>query len=172
MNSSASSQDVQAERRRDFEQQVVCYLLRNGGLIGQLSRFKDERAETSGSRRLTLDWFHRRFPQFPVRLGATLLDDSTSPPWQDIFVRFTKCKFFEAYRRWRKDQGLDDHVQRIGLVFNLDRRAFVLHNQVRPVRGLGTRVVRSVGDPPVVLLLEQLGSLLESIGTEWAEAEN
>ncbi len=168
MNNCAQPDQHSPDRRQDFEGQVVRKIMRHIGQIGLLGRFKAERQAECGSRQLTLDWFHRKYPTFPVRLGAVLLADSRPPPWPDVFLRLMSSGFFKAYRRWCEEQDIDDHQEHVGLVFNLGPVTFVLHNFDRPAKGHATGIIRVVGKPPVTFVLEEFKSLLDTVGSDWA----
>jgi hypothetical protein len=161
--------DREENRRQDFTQKVVYKLLSHGRVLGRVRQFKAEKLAQTGSSQLTLPWFHRRFPGFPVRLGATLVPNSKSPPWPDLFQRFTKTDFFRAYQQWREEQEIDDHRENAGLVFNLDTVTFVLHNLTGTAKPSRMRAVRILGQPPVTFVIEEFSALLGSIGNSWAQ---
>ena len=161
--------DRQESRRRDFEQKVVYKLLSHAGVLGQIRQFKAEQLAEAGSPQLTLEWFRKRFPGFPIRLGATLLSDSKSPPWTDVFQCFTATAFFRAYQRWREDRQIDDHREHAGLVFNLDSVTFVLHNLAGTAKPSRMRVVRTLGQPPVTFVIEEFNALLGCVGDSWVQ---
>jgi hypothetical protein len=169
MNADIRTVDRQESRRQDFEQKMVYNVLLSGGVFRQVRQFKAEQLEQTGSSQLTLEWLRQRFPDFPIRLGATLLPDSKSPPWIDIFEKFTTTAFFRAYRQWCKDQKIDDHREHVGLVFNLDATSLVLHNLVDTAKPSRVQVVRTLGKPPVTFVIEELGVLLGRIGDGWAQ---
>ena len=168
-NEPITTADRQESRRQDFEQRVVYEILWRAGIHGQVRQLKAEKATQTGSPRLTLEWFRTRFPGFPIRLGAALLPDGTSPPWIDVFERFTTTPLFLAYQQWRDDQQVDDHVEQVGLVFNMGAVTFVLHNLVGTEKPRGMRVVRTLGCPPVTFVIEEFRVLLGSIGDSWAQ---
>jgi hypothetical protein len=162
-----NQEDLQESRRADFEQQVVCKCLRAGGVIGRIKEFSAEQLELSGSSQLSLAWFHKRYPAFPLKLGAVLLDEDTAP-WTDLLARFTHTRLFTAYRQWCEREVIDDHKEAAGLVFNMDRVTFVLHNLKAAAERPNRRVIRAIGTPPVTFAFEELEPLLDSIGRVWA----
>ncbi len=172
MNAPIKTIDRRESRRQDFEQRVVYKILWRADVLGQVRQFKAETTAQTGSPQLTLEWFRARFPGFPIRLGAALLPDGKSPPWTDVFQRFTATALFQAYQQWRNDQQIDDHGEQVGLVFNLDAVTFVLHNLAATAKPRGMRVVRVLGQPPVTFVIEKLGVLLGSIGDSWAQGSN
>jgi hypothetical protein len=162
-------------RRADFEEQVVCKILRAGDVIARIRQFKEEQRTLSGSPQLTLAWLRGRFPSFTLRLRAVLLDDDELI-LADLFNRFTSTAFFKAYRHWCNSDRIDDHKEAVGLVFNIDGVTFVLHNCQAALKQPVRRVIRSIGSPPVTFAFEELSSLLDSIDNDWtaeyATAEN
>lgn len=156
--------------RRDFEQHVVCKILRAGGLIARIRQFKEKQRELNGSSQLTLGWLNETYPAFPLRLRAVCLPNDVSDPL-DLFRRFTNTAFFKAYRRWRGSEGIDDRKETVGLVFNLDGITSALHNSQAALERPARRVIRSVGTPPVTFAFEELESLLKSIGSDWATGD-
>ncbi len=172
MNAPIETVDRQESRRQDFEQRVVYKILFHAGILGRIRQFKEERLEQTGSSRLTLEWFRERFPDFPIRLGAALLLDSKSPPWTDVFRRFTRSPFFQAYQQWREDQQIDDRREPAGLVFNLDATTFVLHNFAGTAKPSHKRAIRVIGQPPVTFVIEELSALLGCVGDSWAQENN
>jgi hypothetical protein len=167
MSTTIDHEDLQESRRADFEQQVVYKCLRAGGVTGQIRQFKAEQLELSGSPHLTLAWLRKRYPAFPLRLGAVLLAEG-APPWLDLFSRFTRTEVFTAYGQWCKRKGIDDHKETVGLVFNMEGVTFVLNNYQAAAERPSRRVIREVGTPPVAFAFEELGPLLGSIGRGWA----
>jgi hypothetical protein len=164
--------DIRESQRQDFEQQVVYRVLRRAGLIGRLRALKDELESRSGSRRLTLKWLSERYPGFPLRLGAVLLPDGAEVRCGDVFMRFTNTAFFQSYKRWLEEQGLDDRRDHVGVVFNVIGTTFVLNNLPGDQPKGSSRLVRVVGKPPVTLYLEALEGMLCRIGPGWALEQN
>ncbi len=162
MNPSADDRQLREARRRDFEQQIVTKILYHAGVVYMLRDLKTDCSEVTGSPQLTLDWFHDRFPDFPVRLGAVAIP-KLEIEWTDVFQRFTATRFFQAYRDWRSGRGHDDRREHVGIVFNTTGLTFVLHNHPSHPTGRTCRVVRSLGDPPVRFVLELFESMLESV---------
>jgi hypothetical protein len=166
-----TEQQTPAEcRRRDFEQQVVCKILRADGVISQIRQFKEEQLRSSGSSQLTLAWLRERYPAFPLRLRVIQLDDDELV-WLDFFNRFTGTAFFKAYHQWCISEGIDDQEETVGLVFNMDGITFVLHNCRAAIEQPARRVIRSLGSPPVTFAFEEFTSLLTSIGNDWTAEE-
>jgi hypothetical protein len=159
--------DLTEFERRDFEQQVVCKVLRSGGAIGRLKSFTQEHQRLHQTPQLSLAWFRDRYPQFPVRLHAVLFAEKP-PDWIDMFQHFTTTTVFAAYRRWRQAENLDDRRETLGLVFNLDGITFVLHNHQAAMEVPGRRFIRLLGDPPVTFAFEEFETLLRCIGRSWA----
>ena len=155
-------------RRRDFEQLVVYRTLRRGHVIGDLRKLKAERESHSGSRQLTLEWLRGRYPKFPLRLGAVLLPDHVEDGWADVFARFTNTLIFRSYKQWLDEQGIDDHKEHVGIVFNVGGTTFVLHNLAGAQAKGRSRLARAIGKPPVTLYIEEFEGLLRRIGSNWA----
>ena len=166
MSSEMSESELAEFRRRDFEQQVVCKILRAGGVLHRLREFRDEQYEVSGCRQLSLKWFGEQFPRFPLRLGATLLAEA--PLWPELFLHFTTLPFFKAYCEWRDAEGLNDRGPPLGLVFNLEAVTLVLHTYSDAPSRPNRRLTRLIGRPPVEFQLEPLEFLLQGIGKDWA----
>jgi hypothetical protein len=166
MNADTHQVDLREDQRRDFEDQVVCKVLRGGRVIRQIRQFREEQRKLTGNPQLTLAWLQQRFPAFPLRLGVILFDADT-PAWIDFYHRFTGTPCFEAYRGWCRCEGINDRKETVGLVFNMDGRTFVLHNCQANRKWLWKRVIRTLGDPPVTFVLEGFHAFLAGLGRAW-----
>ena len=160
--------EIYEARQRDFEQQVVCKMLRHGGLIGRIHELKEGHESQFGSRKLTLEWLRRRYPDFPLRLGAPPFPKDASMNWGDLYHRFTATPLFRMYKQWRVDLGLDDRRDHLGVVLNSYGTTIAVHNLPGDlVRGHG-RIVRPLGNPPVTIVIEEFNVLLQNMGKDWA----
>jgi len=159
--------DLQEAERRDFEQQVVCKLLRAGNLVGDIKSYVDEHQRVWNTPQLSLMWFHARYPEFPVRLVAVLFAEQP-PDWPEMFHRFTATSLFRAYRRACEKAAVNDRQDALGVVFNMDGVTFVLHNYEPASELPGRRFIRRLGNPPVAFAFEEFETLLGCIGDDWA----
>jgi hypothetical protein len=57
----------------------------------------------------------------------------------------------------------------VGLVFNMARVTFLLHNNQANPKMLGPRVIRTLGDPPVTFVLEGFHAFLAGLDKGWAK---
>ena len=90
--------EILAARQRDFEQQVVCKILRHASLIGQIRELKKEHASQFGSGKLTLEWLRQRYPGFPLYLGAPPVPKDILMNWGDLYYRFMAMSLFRMYK--------------------------------------------------------------------------
>jgi hypothetical protein len=155
-------------RQRDFEQQVVYKILRQGGLIGRIGELKKDHELQFGSRKLTLEWLRRRYPDFPLYLGAPPVPEDTSMSWGDLYRRFTATPLFRMYKQWQVDQNLDDRREHLGIVFNSYGMTVAVHNLEGDLVKKHGRIVRPLGNPPVTIVIEEFNVLLHNIGKDWA----
>jgi hypothetical protein len=156
------------DRDRDFERHVVMRVIKHAA--GTLPAVDPRRARLvvpTGSEPVTLTWFRETYPRFPIRLGAVLLPSREPLPWEDFFRRFTKTAYFVAYQRWCAAETLDDRRDRVGIAFNCQGMAVVLHNWDGPRKVDTCRLVHAIGRPPVTLVVEPLERLLTAIGFNW-----
>jgi hypothetical protein len=160
--------EILAARQRDFEQQVVCKILRHGGVIGQIHELNKDHEAQYGSRKLTLEWLRRRYPDFPLRLGAPPVPKDTAMGWDDLYHRFTATPLFRMYKQWQLDQNLDDRREKVGIVLNSYGMTVAVHNLEGDLVEGHSRIVRPLGDPPVTIVIEEFNVLLQNIGKNWA----
>ena len=160
--------EIRAAWQRDFEQQVVCKILRHGGMIGQIHELKRDHESQFGSRKLTLEWLRRRYPHFPLRLGAPLFPKDTAMGWGDLYYRFTATPVFWTYKQWQLDQNLDDRRDHLGIVFNTSGMTVAMHNLEGPMVSRHGRLVRLLGNPAATIFIEEFNVLLQYIGKDWA----
>lgn len=159
------------DRYRDFERHVVMRVIKHAACNLSATDARTARLVLpTGYDPVTLTWFRARYPKFPIRLGAVLLSDSEPLPWEDFFRRFTTTAFFVAYQQWRVAEELDDSRDRVGIVFNCQGMAVVLHNWDGPRKVETCRLVQAIGRPPVRLVVEPLERLLAAIGLDWIKS--
>ena len=159
--------DTEELERMDFEHQVVCKILRSGGVIGNIRKYVEEHQRLHIFPTLTLDWLRAKFPEFPVELVAVLFTERL-PDWPQMFKCFTTTKLFRAYQRACEHAAVNDRHQTLGLVFNMDGITFVLHNFEPAISLPGRRIVRQLGNPPVTFAFEEFATLLACIDKVWA----
>jgi hypothetical protein len=160
--------EIHAARQEDFEQQVVCKILRHGGLIGQIRELKKDHQSHFGSRKLTLAWLRKRYPDFPLRLGAPPPPKDTSLSWGDLYYRLTATPLFRMYKQWQLAQSLDDRREPLGIVFNSYEMTVAVHNLPGDQTERHGRIVRLLGNPPVTIVIESFDVMLQRIGKDWA----
>jgi len=129
---------------------------------------------------LNFEWFFNHYP-FPVVLGAAKLDWMSRIQVGDLFGPFTKLPFFKEYEMFLEGVDVDPVKERAALIFPWAHipkggNAMAIHNypvdstedpDLRTERG--TRIVRPLGNPTVIYVVESLNDFLANVGTEWAE---
>lgn len=134
----------------------------------------------TGTPTLNFGWFHEHYP-FPVQMGAAKIDWMQNIQVGDLFGPFTKLKPFKEYEKFLYEVDIDPAEERAALVFPWAHipkggSAMVLHNypvdssqdpDLRVERG--TRIVRPLGNPLVVYVIESLNDFLSNVGTDWAK---
>lgn len=170
--------ELARDRQVRFEDGVVAQLLTFAQL--DAARMRRERLrETDGG--LTLEWFNREFPGFPVVLGAEKLPRITDLLARDFFgAGFMKLPMLDAYKRLCLRLDVSPQQERVGLVFswphNPAASTMVLHNYPIELHKVpdpacrmerNTRFVRVFGDPPVVYVFDPLPEFLLCVGTDW-----
>jgi hypothetical protein len=136
--------------------------------------------QQTGKDTLNFEWFHNTYPRFPVMLGAAKIDWTQNIQVGDLFGAFTKLSFFKEYEKFVDEIDLNPAVDQAALIFPWAHipkggSAMVLHNS--PVdtvwdchhekAGRGTRIMRPLGNPVVIYVVESLNDFLMNVGTEW-----
>lgn len=172
--------EAEANRQEHYEETIIKRILRGAGQApSNWGVFVNECRERTGLDHLNFEWFRDRYPRFPLRLLPQKIAKAHRTTLIDVFKRFTTTRVFEVYQELAQFHGVNLKEHYAGLVFEMgELGACVLHNYPRldhlgtdeTARGdHGTRIVRPVGFPVVVYVVEQLPSLLDGIGKEWAQ---
>lgn len=136
----------------------------------------------TGKATLNFAWFHDHYPEFPVRLGAAKIPWIHEVSVGDLFGPFTKLPFFKHYEKFLDELDLNPEEEQAALIFPWATipkggSAMVLHNypvnegtddpNMRLERG--TRIIRPLGNPVVIYVIESLNDFLANVGTTWAQ---
>lgn len=171
--------ETEALQQRGLENSAVRLALTKGMFQGPLRDLERECAEVTGHRALTCAWFADRFPMFPLRFGASVIDWMHETTIWDLFEKFLRTRLFKVYLDFAEQEALDDTVDHIAMVFRWKRRLMVLHNytkssglDVLPSEGEddesehagGSCLIFRGGKPPVTYAVERWASLLERVG--------
>jgi hypothetical protein len=167
MNSSDDS--TQHDNREEL---IVLRILRSLSNARLAVRYRDELRKQSASGRLTLSLLYQRFPHFPMKLGAVVVNEEPPPKPVDLVKRFTRTPYFRAYAKWIAENDIDESTRDSGVVICTNGSTLVLHNRRDIFRIRGAQMLRQVGHPPITLVLESFDSLLVSIGTDWAHTKS
>lgn len=172
--------EAELQRQQHYEETIIKRILRDAGAApSNWGIAVNECKERTGLTYLNFEWFRERYPRFPVHLLPQKVPKAHRTSLIDLFKRFTATRVFTAFQELVLFHGEDVTKNNVGIVFELgELGACVLHNFPRfdhlssddTSRGdHGTRIVRPVGLPVVVYVVEQLPSLLDGIGKEWAQ---
>jgi len=169
------------QRQHALEERVIKRIWDFAGVRPKsLAAASQECKLETGTNTLNFGWFHAHYP-FPVTLGAAKLEWLHKIQVGDLFGPFTKLPFFKEYERFLEEVDLDPATARAALIFPWAHipkggNAMVLHNypvdtsneaDLRTERG--TRIVRPLGNPLVIYVIESLNDFLANVGTDWAK---
>ena len=172
---------VREAQRDAFEERCILQILRFAEVPFTVRTAQAQLREQSGGSRLTFEWFQSEYPAFPMQLvGAKLpYTGGEHIGWTQLFGKgFVDTPWCREYMEISQQHVIPLHEQRLALVFNAPHAhqasLMVLHNY--PVSLIeqaaeetrGTRIVRGVGNPRVVYVLESFSDYLQTIGTSWA----
>lgn len=169
------------QRRLALEERVIKRILDFAGCRPQsIAACVNECKRETGHAVLNFEWFATHYGNFPVVVGAAKIDWMQNIKVGDLFGAFTKLPFFKEYEKFLDEVDADPALDKAALVFPWAHipkggSAMVLHNypvdsgedvDLRMERG--TRIVRSLGNPLVIYVVESLNDFLTDVGTEWA----
>jgi hypothetical protein len=157
------------EHKRDFEQQVIYKVIRAGGLVKFLRSYRDSHLSEYGTSQLSLQWFHKQFPDFPVRLCSTIFSGRNGP-WTELATNFKNAEVVEHFFSVLELFRIRYEKQTLGVVLNLDRVTFVMHNHSPVLEAPGRRIVRSIGRKQITFVFEEFEQFLKCVGTGWAKS--
>jgi hypothetical protein len=174
---------TQVQRRMALEERVIKRILDHANCrpASIAACVKECKLET-GHATLNFEWFHNHYMRFPAMLGAAKINWMQNIQVGDLFGPFTKLPFFKEYEKFCDEIDLDPAVDKAALIFPWAHipkggNAMVLHNY--PIdtvwdchhdkAGRGTRIVRPLGNPVVVYVVESLNDFLTNVGTTWVE---
>lgn len=172
--------DARPDGLHSFEERAVKRILTySDRMPPNLGIARNECKQLTGQTFLNFRWFNASY-KFPVRLGSAQLPNLHKLLVGDLFGHFTTLPQFKAFERLCEDLNADPAQDRVGLVFNwggIGVGTVILHNY--PVRlseranlhfERGTRIVRTLGRPPITYVMEDLQDFVAFIGSDWAHA--
>ena len=170
---------AEATRQEHYEETIVKRLLQQAkvplpgwGVIANQCR------ERTGLDYINFEWFREQYPRFPVRLLPQKVPRAHKTQLIDLFKRFSRTTVFETFRELAEYHGVSPREQAVGLVFEMGSLGTcVLHTYPRydqmaldgDASDEGTRIVRPMGSPPTVYVVEQVPTILKAIGTGWVD---
>lgn len=152
------------------EEKVVKAILKRVGRMNKLDDVKEDCGLTTGSRRISLQWFQLTYPDFPVWLGARTVP-WVRDLWGDLRERFTRTELFRGWEAVGESQPAGDD-RPVGLVFTWPQFAeCVLHSYWRGGdigfdRVSGLRIVITMKSLPAPLVIEPLAQFLDYLTWE------
>lgn len=176
-NRDAAGQEAQQRREDNAAQGTIKAVLTAAGYsqpYGMSALIRDCELLT-GSPSLTFDWFHSKYPGFPVKLGAYPIEGIYKLTMREMFDGFLKSPIFKSYKEWLAQNQIDDTVDYVAFAFSEVRRKMVLHNYPRTydigtaqeAHNQGTRIVHQFGE--VVYTIETLQTFTGLIGNRWLQ---
>jgi hypothetical protein len=165
----------QCWRSAVYENKIVTLILESVGLANTIRGYRRDCEQTTGSRLLTLEWFHTAFSRFPMRL-ATPLNPVIQPGgiWDLYWKPFRSTEPFRSYL----DHPLGIEMRKRGVHFGLVFFAngftnLIMHDNLAFDRSADSfpRFQRPFGRKHTLYVLEPLDQVLRGIGNSWVEPQ-
>lgn len=93
----AGQQEWVVQREGKFEARAVQAVLAHFGMTHHAGALRRRCQEATGTSDLTFAWFHEAFPDFPIRLGSTVLPYQHEVKRADLRKRLDRTKLYRAY---------------------------------------------------------------------------
>lgn len=161
-----------SKRKLIFEDRIVSLLFTAPGEKDELRMLKNKHRAATGSSLLSLDWFDRTFPRFPITLRVPEVCSPLKGGWTDLFGPF---KHFPLYRLYREHPLSSIAFKREGY-FGLaipspSGYPLLFHNDFPIERNLlgEARIERVYGRSKIRLVVEPLYVVAQSITKEWLQ---
>lgn len=177
VNRDKQSSQIDQDREATAAEGMIKFVLSESGYGAAYgwAALANECKLLTGSPTLTFDWFHERYPSFPVKLGAMPIPFVHHITMRELFDGFLKSRVFKAYKEFIVQGSHDDTQTLVAFGFKEVRRRMVLHNyprtydieQAQEAHNQGTRIVHQFGE--VTYTIEPLKNFIGAIGCRWLQ---
>jgi len=176
--------EIEAARYENFEESCIKKILQKAGVPNNLRLWKAEQFEAHSHRKLDMDWFDERWPNFPMQLVIGHYQYPGKLPYASLLGgKLSKLRVFQDYLQMVEDHAVSLAHVRFGMMFKCQRARTatlqVLHNQPTqstvmdfdgtPDKAEGTHCRRFMfWYRGVHYVIEGIDSFMSTVGKDWA----
>ena len=168
------SLDARREQSRlNLEETVVKQIFKLVGMALPLKQLTAEFEQDTGHTQPTFEWFERRYPAFPLKLGAARIAWAHEVDLWMALEKFGKTKIFGAYQEFMDSRDWDPRAMSVAFSFRWNNRLMVLHNmphmsdQTLASHDEETGSALLFRHKDVIYYVEKWPQLMHVVGTSW-----